>query len=130
LACGVSEKGEDFMKFIWNAPDPKFLQYNWEQAIVGWLNCNGVWFHRDPQHWECSYNDFHHFYDISIYECWLPGNGAHDSSIRSMREYLRNSGLDWQESPTFKWDDLNTDKALKRPGVRFWIQAEDHPRHK
>jgi hypothetical protein len=83
----------------------------------------GVWPEIDPEHWKCEYNSVYHFFDITIFECWLPGHGAPDAVITAMRAYLEQSELDWQEHSTFTWDN-----GKQRPGVRFWIQAEDHPR--
>ena len=116
------------MKFIWNEPvKPHTPWYqgstnSWEQAVRGWLNYMGVWPERGRDYWECDYNPLYHFFDIYIYECWLDGHGEPDRVIKAMRAYLQSTTLDWTEYPTFKWDN-----GKQRPGVRFWIQAEDFP---
>jgi hypothetical protein len=123
------------MKFIWNEPPrgkPPYHQFpagvHWQEAILGWLHYKGVWPEKNEferHHWQIEYNYVWHFYDIYIYECWLPRCAVESRgrAISQMREYLKGSGLDWQEHATHTWD-----AGKLRPGVRFWIQAEDYPR--
>jgi hypothetical protein len=94
------------MKFIWNEPkttataaenNENLSCWAWEKPIIGWLNYNNVWPDIDKDHWNCEYNDFYHFFDISIYECWRPFSGPPDSAIQAMRRYLERSGLSWVE---------------------------------
>lgn len=120
------------MKFIWNEPEkgePPFdrlPRIHWDAALLGWLNYNGVWPERSlRQHWECSYNYNYHFFDMTIYECWLPGHGEPDRAIRAMRDYLSKSNLKWKQMSTFAWDN-----GSQRPGVRFWVYAEDYQKEK
>lgn len=108
------------MKLVWNEPSNNM---HWEQAVRGWLNCMGVYFEPGREHWICEYNYVHHFFDIHIYECWLPNRGEPDAAIKSMRDYLENSDLIWEEFPTYRWDN-----GKQRPGVRFWVFAEDFQR--
>lgn len=117
------------MRLVWNEPSKinvpwyPYSTSHWEQAILGWLNYMGVWPEKSRDYWQCEYNYLYHFFDIHIFECWLPGHGKPDEVIRTMREYLGHSDLDWNEHSSFRWDN-----GKQRPGVRFWIQAEDHPR--
>jgi hypothetical protein len=114
------------MRLLWNEPPPNtpdadFPKLYWERAVKGWLSYMGVSPHDDQQHWRCEYNYCYHFFDITIYECWLPGNGKPDHVIQDMRSYLQSTNLQWSEHSTYTWDNHK-----QRPGVRFWIQAEDH----
>lgn len=115
------------MKFIWNEPtkiESPYYPYpklHWQEAVVGWLRYNGVWPIRDNDHWVCDYNYIYHFFDITIFECWLTGHGAPDHTIKAMQNYLKNSNLSWKESNTWTWDN-----GKERPGKRFWIYAEDY----
>jgi len=117
------------MKMLWNEPAKENVPWfpystiHWEDAVLGWLRYMGVWPEKGQDYWQCEYNDVHHFFDISIFECWLPGHGSDPANvIKAMRAYLQGSGLDYQEHSTFRWDNHK-----QRPGVRFWIFAEDHP---
>ena len=119
------------MKFIWNEPkkmpesDCHWPEGNWTAPVIAWLNYNNVNPKIDRDHWDISYNYVWHFYDISIFECWLPGNGRHPRvAIDAMTKYLESTNLDCSLSTaTWRWDDGKT-----RPGVRFFIQAEDFPK--
>lgn len=117
------------MKLIWNEPSKTnvtwydYSSIHWDEAVIGWLKYMGVWPKMGPEYWRCEYNYVYHFFEIHIYECWLPGCGGPDTVILSMRNYLQQSGLDWEEHSTFRWDN-----GKQRSGVRFRIQAEDHPR--
>ena len=117
------------MRLVWNEPfEVNFPWYDysrlhWKEPLIGWLNYMGVFPKKDSDHFDCSYNYVHHFFDIYIYECWLPGHGEPDAVIKAMRKYLQSTTLDWQEHSTYRWDN-----GKQRPGVRFWIQAENYPR--
>ena len=45
------------------------------------------------------------FFDIHIFECWLPNRDEPDAAIKSMRDYLENSDLIWEEFSTYQWDN-------------------------
>jgi len=116
------------MKFIWNEPekhpDPEayFPKGNWTAPVIAWLNYNNVYPKIDRDHWDISYNYVWHLYDISIFECWIPGNGRHPRvAIDAMIKYLESTNLKWSMSKdTWRWDNKKC-----RPGVRFFIYAED-----
>lgn len=89
------------------------------------MNYNEVYPKIDRDHWDIHYNYVWHFYDIQIFECWIPGNGRHPRvAIDAMIKYLESTNLDWSLSTsTWRWD-----KEKIRPGVEFFIQAEDFPK--
>lgn len=100
----------------------------WEKPVIAWLNYNGVWPKVDKDHFSIEYNYFHHFFEIQIFECWLPGDGEPDRVINKMREFLGNSTLTWREGrkgETWRWDKDENGRAVSRPGVKFTIKAED-----
>lgn len=121
------------MKFIWNEPEraselslsPRLF---WQKPVIAWLNYNDVWPHTDRDHFGITYNYFHHIFEISIYECWLPGNGKPDRAIDQMIDFLSNSELKWSrchKGETWRWDRDKDGSPVTRPGVKFTIKAED-----
>ncbi len=116
------------MKFIWNEPEKHpnpegdFPKGNWTAPVIAWLNYNNVYPKIDKDHFEISYNYVWHFYDISIFECWIPGNGRNPrEAIDTMTKYLESTNLKWFKNiNTWRWEGKKI-----RPGARFWIYAED-----
>lgn len=112
------------MQFRWTAPK-KAENSNchhiwWKEPIVWWLRYNDVWFDNKPDHFKLSYNDFHHFFDLTIYEHSQTMPNRPHAPIQKMREYLKASGLKWCEDPSWRQDKDGTLRA----GVRFVIKAE------
>lgn len=119
------------MKFIWSEPEKDNSSKNlgiaaypklwWEKPVKSWLNYNGVWPENGKDYCRIDYNYCYHFFDITIYECWLSGHGNKDQVIKAMINYLHSSNLNWKMHDTFIWDN-----GKERPGKRFWIIAEDY----
>jgi hypothetical protein len=122
------------MNFTWNEPKnvakhphSKYPKSLWDLLVIAWLNYNNVWPHTDRSHLKVHYNYVYHFFDITIFECHLPGNGHPRSVIENMIKYLSGTNLQWTMHDSFTWDNHNSPERKKRDGVRFLIQAEDFP---
>ena len=93
------------MQFIWNEPKKHpnsecyFPEGNWTAPVIAWLNYNNVYPKIDLDHWAISYNYVWHFYDISIFECHLPGHGINPRlAIEKMEDYLKGTDLKWEKN--------------------------------
>lgn len=124
---------------IWNNPrtEPhKPLNYNELGYLIpdsyydprNLLKFSGCGLHADHKQWDLYYNFVYHFYDLTIYESWVPGTEPR-GAIDRMTAYLKTSGLTWKaDSAAWVWDTDASGKKVMRPGIRFWIYAEDHIR--
>lgn len=113
------------MEFRWTAPKKAENSNSphiwWKEPVIWWLRYNDIWFDNNPDHFKLSYNDFHHFFDLTIYEHRKTMPNRPRSPIEKMREYLKASKLKWKEDVSWRWDEDGTNRA----GVQFTIKAEE-----
>jgi len=87
---------------------------HWTKLFASWFEYNGVFMGSS----EMSYNYFHHFFDVSLYETNCKSG---ESAIKKMKEYLKTNHPNYDESAT--WKCQREGDQIK--GVRFFIYAEN-----
>lgn len=99
--------------------------HGFHELFNAWLWYNNIFIGEYRRDWELSYNDFYHFYDLSLFE--IKGNygDARCYHFKQVEDFFNREGYCVENlGYTWRWED--TDKGKKRiDGVRIWIYPKD-----
>jgi hypothetical protein len=102
-----------------------FLSYTEKEDIAAWFMSNGVDLGKERVNYEISYNDFHHFYDLTCF--MVDSNKIKEILTREGFKFeIHTNTWCWLE-PTeenMKWAATPAEFSngrIRIPGSRFWI---------
>jgi hypothetical protein len=111
------------MKLVFTKPHmnnsgqfPSFFMGN---AFAGYLQYRDVWIGKEGRDFTISYNDFHKFYDISLFR--IPENGDPARHIDEAIAVLQSDGTVIDHiGHTWRWVDQK-----QIVGKRIWVKVHD-----
>jgi hypothetical protein len=103
--------------------DERTWKCGFHDLFSNWLWYNNIFIGEYRRDWELSYNDFYHFYDLSLFE--IKGNYGDSKRyhFKQVEDFFKQEGYSVENcGHTYRWEDVEDGKERKqRPGIRLWI---------
>ena len=108
--------------FLTKTTDERTWACGFHDLFCNWLFYNDIFIGEFKKDWELKYNDFYHFYDLSLFEIEHNAKQYHFEQVQKFFEQdgymVKNVGH------TYRWRGKGKEKK-EVPGVRIWIFPKD-----